>query len=313
MHRVRERPTVYLHIGAPKTGTTYLQNILFRNRAALRRDGLLYPGDAVRSHFWAAQDLRRMAFHGYAEPQVDGAWRRLIEDIRRFGGNSVLDHELLAGASADQIDEALADLDFADVRIVFTARDLARQLPAAWQERVKNRDTMAYGTFLERVRDSRASDGPRRLFWPLHDVPTILARWSRNLPPDRVHLVTLPPAGGNPALLWQRFTGVLGIDPGRYDTAVARENTSLSAAEAAVLRALNEAIAETDIPWPVYRLAIKHGLSAALGGGTRKGAARIELPEDAYAWVTVWSRDAVAELSAAGYSVVGELAELIPA
>jgi hypothetical protein len=68
------RPAVFLHIGAPKTGTTYLQNILFTNRAALRRDGLLYPGNAVRSHFWAIQDLREIAFHGHVDPQVSGAW-----------------------------------------------------------------------------------------------------------------------------------------------------------------------------------------------------------------------------------------------
>src|SRR5262249_22208570 len=133
------RPVVFLHIGAPKTGTTYLQNILFSNRTALRRDGLLYPGNAVRSHFWASQDLRDMAFHGYVEPQVSGAWDRLVGEIRNFGGAAIIDHEILAAASAAQIDRALADLDFADVHIVLTARDIARQLPAAWQERIKNR------------------------------------------------------------------------------------------------------------------------------------------------------------------------------
>lgn len=39
-----QHPVIYLHIGAPKTGTTYLQNVLWRNRERLRTDGLLYPG-----------------------------------------------------------------------------------------------------------------------------------------------------------------------------------------------------------------------------------------------------------------------------
>jgi hypothetical protein len=303
---------VFLHIGAPKTGTTYLQNILFTNRAALRRDGLLYPGNAVRSHFWAIQDLREIAFHGHVDPQVSGAWNRLVDEIRGFGGPAVIDHEILAATSAAQIDRALADLDFAHVHVIFTARDIARQLPAAWQERIKNRDTLSYRAFLDGVHAGLTGTGPRHYFWPLHDVPGILARWSRNLPPERVHIVTLPPSGGDQALLWQRFAGLLGVDPDAYDTELSRENTSLTAAEAAVLRALNAELEGVDIPWPVYRTAVKHGLSGALGAGQRN-AARIELPEDVYEWTVQWTREAMAELRTAGYAVVGDLAEFVPA
>lgn len=303
---------MFLHIGAPKTGTTYLQNILFTNRAALRRAGLLYPGNAVRSHFWASQDLRETAFHGHVDAQVAGAWPRMVDQIRNAGTNAVIDHEILAAASATQIDRALADLDFAEVHIVFTARDIARQLPAAWQERIKNRDTLGYREFLDGVRAGLTGSGPSKYFWPLHDVPQILARWSRGLPPERVHLVTLPRPGADPALLWQRFAGVLGIDPEAYDSDLGRENTSLTAAEAAVLRAVNVRFEGVDVPWPVYRSAVKHGLSGALGAGTR-AAPRIELPESDYEWVLAWSRDAVERIRAAGYEVVGELDEFLPA
>ena len=303
---------VFLHIGAPKTGTTHLQSILFTNRAALRRTGLLYPGNAVRSHFWAAQDLRESAFHGYVDPQVSGAWRRLVDEVRSHRGNAIIDHENFASASAAQVDRALGDLDFADVHLVFTARDIARQLPAAWQERMKNRDTIGYREFLDRVHDGMTGAGPRRWFWPLHDWPEILDRWSRNLPAEQVHVVTLPPSGADPGLLWTRFADVLGIDPDRYDLDVTRDNTSLTAAQAAVLRGLNEAIKDVDIPWPVYRSAVKHGLSGALGD-QRTAAARIELPEDVYEWVLAWSQDAVARLRTARYSVTGDLDELLPA
>lgn len=303
---------MFLHIGAPKTGTTYLQNILFANRAALRRTGFLYPGNAVRSHFWASQDLRGIAFRGHVEPQVSGAWARLVHEIRTFGGPALIDHEILAGTSAAQIEHALADLDFAEVHIVFTARDIARQLPAAWQERIKNRDTVSFAAFLDAVHAGLTGTGPRRYFWPVHDTPQILARWSRNLAPERVHLVTLPASGVDRSRLWQRFAGVLGIDPNAYDTAVAGENRSLSAAEAAVLRALNERLQGVDIPWPQYRAAVKHGLSNALGAA-EQAAPRIELPEHAYTWAVAWTHDAIARLRTAGYDVVGDLDELVPA
>jgi hypothetical protein len=34
---------VLLHVGTPKTGTSYLQDVLFRNRELLREHGILYP------------------------------------------------------------------------------------------------------------------------------------------------------------------------------------------------------------------------------------------------------------------------------
>jgi hypothetical protein len=310
--RVHERPAVFLHIGAPKSGTTYLQNILFANRRELRRNGLAYPGNNVRSHFWASQDLREMAFHGHVEAQVNGAWTRMVNDIRGSGCNGVIDHEILGAASEAQIDRALADLDFAEVHVIFTARDIARQLPAAWQERVKNKDTLTYRAFLDGVHGGLLGTGPRKFFWPLHDVPGILARWSRSLPPEQVHLVTLPRTGADPTLLWQRFASVLGVDPAAYNTDLARENTSLTAAEAAVLREFNARLDGVDIPWAEYRAIVKHGLSGMLGAEQRS-TARIELPEDTYEWVVSWTNDAVAQLRDAGYSIVGDLDEFIPA
>jgi hypothetical protein len=304
---------VFLHIGAPKTGTTFLQTVLNKNRKALRQAGVLFPGRSERSHFLAAQDLREMSFHGHPEAGAAGAWPRLVREVRGFAGTSVIDHEIFAAASEPAIDRALADLDFADVHLVWTARDLARQLPAAWQERVKNGDPITFGTFLQRVRAGAEDDtAHRRGFWALHGGPEILRRWSRTLPPDRVHVVTVPPPGADPMLLWRRFAQVIGVDPGGYDTDVPAANASLSAAEVATLRRLNELLG-SEIPWPAYRAVVKHGLIRAMRAPGEPRGAAIDVPDDVYAWALRWSQDAVAALRAAGYAVVGDLDELLPA
>jgi hypothetical protein len=49
---------VYFHIGAPKTGTTYLQNVLFANRPALAERGALYPYEDFGQSFRSMQDFR---------------------------------------------------------------------------------------------------------------------------------------------------------------------------------------------------------------------------------------------------------------
>jgi hypothetical protein len=305
-----DRPIVYMHIGAPKTGTTYLQNVLHNNRPALRRAGLLYPGTGT-AHFWASLDLRGAGFRGHFDPHVPGSWNRIVTEVRRWRGRSLIDHESFGAATAAQIDRALEDLSFAEVHLIYTARDLARQLPAAWQERIKNRSTQTYAEFLGAVRAGRRDGGEgARQFWATHGTPRLLRRWSRNLPPERVHIVTVPPPDAGSTELWRRFASLLGLNPDDFDATTRKgANTSLGAAEAAVMRRFNVAIEHLDVPWPAYAAAFKQELAPAL---SRRGSDRIELPEYAYDWAVDWSKRMVEELRDAGYDIVGDLDDLIP-
>ena len=51
---------VFLHLGTAKSGTTYLQDLWWRHRAALRERGLLLPGEHLRDHFHAAALVKGM-------------------------------------------------------------------------------------------------------------------------------------------------------------------------------------------------------------------------------------------------------------
>ena len=74
---------VLLHVGTPKTGTSYLQDVLFRNRELLCEHGILYPADRFDAHFLAALDLMRLTWGGL-ETQAVGAWDQLAEQVRRW-------------------------------------------------------------------------------------------------------------------------------------------------------------------------------------------------------------------------------------
>jgi hypothetical protein len=300
---------VYFHIGAPKTGTTYLQYILWHNRVALREEGLLYPG-TQSSHFFASQDLRGIPFRGFTDPHVPGAWRRIVAEARAWPGRTIISHESFVTANAAQIERALADLSFAEVHLVYTARDRARQLPAVWQERIKNGSVQSYGAFLRSIRSRRgARDRSVRQFWNTHGIVRVLRRWGSGIPPEHVHIVTVPPAGTEHRELWRRFARLLGVDPEPYDASRPRGlNTSLGAAEAEVLRQFNSAIADLDVPWPAYAAVFKQQIAPSLSGRSE----RIELPKDAYDWAVTWSERTVAELRENGYDVVGDLADLVP-
>ncbi len=304
------RPVVYLHIGTPKSGTTYLQNTMWLNCDVLRSAGVLYPGETRRAHFLAAIDLQRIDFRGHHDPESEDAWESLVEEAREWTGTVVISHEVFCAAPQERARAALADLDFAEVHLVLTVRDIARQIPAAWQEDLKNRYSMGLTEYIDAVRD-RADVEQATGFWRMQDAGGILRRWAADLPPGRVHLVTVPPPGSPPDLLWERFASVIGIDPELCDRTSVRTNPSLGTVEAALLRRFNEHLKSRDIDWPTYESFVKFHL-AERGLAGRSGKQAILLPASEYAWVSAWSRELVRELAERRYTVVGDLAELIP-
>ena len=100
-----DRRTYYLHIGAPKSGSSYLQSLLWRNRFALIRDGVYLPGGSQTAHFLAGTDFRGRGYVTQAsEDWWRGAWDRLIDDAERSGCRSiVISSEFLSTAGADEI------------------------------------------------------------------------------------------------------------------------------------------------------------------------------------------------------------------
>ena len=68
-----------IHVGAPKTGTTYLQLVLGRNQQTLALRGLLYPGTSP-SHD-AALDLRGVSFGRGVQTRPAYAWDRLAGEV----------------------------------------------------------------------------------------------------------------------------------------------------------------------------------------------------------------------------------------
>lgn len=305
------RPAVFLHVGAAKSGTTFLQHVLWHNRERLRERGVLYPGADFASHVRAAFDLRRTFFPGGSDPRIPGSWRALVDEAGDWHGDVIISQELFAPARPAYVHEALADLDFADVHVVFTVRDLGRQIPAHWQEDVKNRFSVTFGEFVAALRhpDPHAFE-IARLFWGLQDPVAVLGRWGADLPPERVHVVTLPRPGAPRDLLWRRFCTATGLDPDGYDLSRTFANQSLGLAETQFLLRVNEALGER-IGWHAYNEDVKLFLAQQVLAA-RPSPTRIELPAEHVPWATERSVETVEALREAGYRVVGDLYELMP-
>jgi len=304
------RPDVFLHIGVPKTGTTFLQQLMAANRPSLRTQGMLYPGRRV-DHFLPAQDVMGHDFHGHVDARVPGTWGKTVDQVRRWSGSALVSHELLSLATEEQVERIVTDLEGHRVRVVVTVRDLVRQIPAMWQEDVKNGLARPFDAFVRRVRnryDERGSQA--KGFWGYQAVPEILSRWEKVVPVDDVLVVTVPPAGSDRMELVHRFSAALGVDLPITTVSAVGHNVSLGAAQTELLRRMNAGLAgETD--WPRYRQVVKRWLVPTVLGAVPDRAA-ITLPEESRAWAVQASREMAAALADRGYPVVGDLADLVP-
>ena len=301
---------VIVHVGAPKTGTSYVQDVLFLNRESLAEQGILYPADRFDEHFLAALDLMDLHWGGL-ELQAVGAWDRLAERIRAWPGTVIVSHEILATASRQQVRRALESFGDAEVHVVLSARDLVRQIPAEWQENVKHRRTLGYREFLDKVTDPDRSGELASWFWGVQEVPDILDRWGGTLPPDRVHVVTVPKPGAPRDLLWQRFTTVLGLDDVHLELETDRANPSMGVPETVLVQRINKRVNNGVLGGEDYRQFVRE-LLAHRTLSHRSDSPRLGLPDDVRAWAVDLSESWIEELEARKYDVVGTLDELRP-
>ncbi|HET8560305.1 MAG TPA: hypothetical protein VFL69_07285 [Marmoricola sp.] len=300
---------VLLHVGAPKTGTSFVQDLLFRHRDELAGLGILYPADRFDAHFLAALDLMQLTWGGL-EHQATGRWQRLADEVRAWDGTAIISHEILGKASRRQAEQAISSLGDGEVHVVLSARDLVRQIPAEWQENVKHRRTKSYADFLADLRDPSRPDPVSQWFWGVQEVPDVLGRWAASLPADRVHVVTVPPSGSDPGELWRRFARVFALDARAIAPSAERANTSLGVAEAALVRRLNVAVNPV-LGNERYREFVRELLVHRTLAPERRSA-KLSLPPDAWEWAAGISRDWAEQLAGRGYDVVGDLADLVP-
>ncbi|GAA1126439.1 hypothetical protein [Nocardioides aquiterrae] len=301
---------VYLHIGAPKTGTTYLQDRLSVNARSLAAHDVHFPTTSPLvspglAHFRGALDLLGQDWGG-APGHADGSWEALVRRVRRRSGTVVISHEILAPATPAHVARAMRDLAGSEIHVVYTARDLGRQIPAAWQESVKQGRRWSYRRFLDRFEKGRT------WFYRAFDVPRVLGTWGAGLPPDHVHVVTVPPSGADQTgdALWERMCGVLGIDPAWAPLDSDRSNRSLGIAETQVIRQLNRRMDRQARRESSYDELIRDML--AQGELVKRKSAAVTLPPERYPWAQEQTERWIEWIEGSGVDVVGDIEELRP-
>ncbi|GIJ12897.1 hypothetical protein ACFFMR_00205 [Micromonospora andamanensis] len=292
---------VYLHIGAPKTGSTYVQNVLWNNCAALQEAGILLPGSPV-AHDQAMADLRAASWR---DTDVYWTWDRLAEKANSWTGDVIISNEGLGAATGAQAARAVESLDGAEVHVIAAGRDLWRTFPSFWQQSVRARSGWRFGAFMRAVEEGRAE-----AFWNNHTAPRMLRRWGDLVPAEHRYLVTVPAPGAPRDLLWHRFAGILGIPDGVCELAEPTSNPSLGAAEIELLRRVNLALGDRyPLRTPYQKVVHRHLVDAVL---KRREGVTFGVGLDRADWVRELAEQQIKELQDYPCRIVGDLDELRP-
>ena len=297
---------VVLHIGAMKSGTSFIQNVLHTNREALVQHGILYARPRWRLQVLAVRELIEHGGEDQPPLPADGHWAKLVDEVNAWPGTAIISMEFLAPRRRPKIEVIQQAFAGSDLQVVLTARDLARSIPAMWTETVQNRGVRTWPEFLSAVRSEDRDDKPSRWFWSHQRISSISRRWSEVVGREHFTLVTVPQKGAPPSLLWDRFAEVAGIPAGTCDLEV-RSNPGIDAASAMVLRALNERLVDSDLSRQQYERLVKGVL--AKQGLVRRGRETVPLGLDER-WVRKRSEQDLDRLRGLDLRVVGDLEEL---
>ncbi len=294
---------LFVHIGTPKSATTYLQDSLWANRVALQNGGLLIPVPNQGTFWRVAVHVRSFGVGGRT---FDDTYERLLRRTKRWDGDVIITSEVLCASRTDQARQFVEDMGFDEVHVIVTARDFARQVTAEWQQHVKAGLTASLPEFLSDIRDERR----RTWFWLVQDLVRIVETWRPVVPISQIHVVTVPKDSTDPALIWRRFLSVLDLDQDRYLPIAKNSNVSLDYEQVEVLRRFTGwRVAHGVVPGSeIAKLQLSRPMLDSLRA---KRGSKIFLTREVQDWAVATSKAMAADLAATGVSICGSIDDLI--
>jgi len=148
-------------------------------------------------------------------------------------------------------------------------------------------------------------------FWNQQDVPVILQKWAKGVPWDRFHLVTVPPAGSDPEVLWDRFCSVLSLDGTAFEQPP-RTNESIGVVSASLMHRINLAAIAEGVERIDYQRMLHRRFADTILAPRRDQEASIAVSPEVDQWIRSRAMREVEDLRKLGLHVVGDLDDLLP-
>ena len=138
-------------------------------------------------------------------------------------------------------------------------------------------------------------------------ISRMLEIWSPLVGPERTHVVTVPPKGSDPTLLWTRFASVIGVDPSVCTPPTSYIHTSLGHESTEFLRLVNVTLGSRGrarAVRPIKRELVRHLLQRG------EAESPIRFNRRGMRHAARWNRQVRAAIQASGAQVTGDLDDL---
>jgi hypothetical protein len=273
----------------------------------MAKHGVVYAGN-VRQHSKAA-----LAMTGRAGLLGDRAatprdWERLVADVAAGGDNRVvISSEFFCDAEGETIPQIVDGLGGEKVHVLITLRPLAKILPSAWQQYVRNGYRAGYRPWLDRVMKDGGHEATPS-FWHRHHHDVLVERWAAVVGPERVLVLVVDET--RPDGILRSFEHITALPDGML-ALERRTNRSLTGAETQLIRAMNVKYVENNWSPTVYDRVFRWGAIEQMQRRTPD-------PDESGIMTPEWAVDRANEIAAAaaariatmGVRVEGDLTSL---
>jgi len=217
-------------------------------------------------------------------------WNRLVRQVERAGDKRVVvSSEFFDGADDEVAARVVGELGRDRVHVVVTLRPLAKILPSAWQQYVRNRLRFTYEEWLDAMLRRPPYIQPTTTFWKRHHHDVLVERWVSVVGPDRLTVIVVDES--DRTALTRTFEQMLGLPEGILVPETGWMNRSLTLGEIELVRLLNVAFKGRDYSSQSYKQFVRRGV-------VRELQKRRPAPDEPGIVTPRWALERVAEIGA---------------
>jgi hypothetical protein len=142
--------------------------------------------------------------------------------------------------------------------VIFTVRPVAKILPSAYQQEVKNGSKLTYDKWLARVLDPEKESRVRTRFWKRHSHHLEIAKWAEIVGVANISVIVADES--KPNFLTESFFELVGADTSNFrESKKDIVNRSMDLAEIELLRRINAKF-DRNLGWDEYVVGIRSTL-----------------------------------------------------
>jgi hypothetical protein len=300
-----------VHIGPHKTGTTTVQGAFCLARDRLADHGVVYASGGGRAPMQAALAVTGKPEMWGEPPAGTRHWDALLDEVAAAGERRVVvSTEFFADGDQEAAQRVVDGLGGSRAHVVVTLRPLTKILPSQWQQYLQNGLRAPYDKWLDEMFNRPPFSPPTPTFWGRHRHDQLVERWAAAAGPEHVTVVVVDES--DPQLLLRAFESMVDLPEGFLVPEDTRANRSLTLGEAELVRLVNEAATEMDMPKADYAKYLRYGAVQRMKAVHRPGPdePRISTPRWALEKAVELGAEMAAKISRSGVRVVGDISVL---